>query len=215
MPLNFKVWRPWLMTVTIILVLTILTPFLLSGMVRHATVSQICESDVPRETYDVILILGCGVKKNGEPSDMLQDRLLTGSALYQAGAAPHILLSGDNEHDDYNEIAAMKSVCLEAGVPEEAILTDRYGLSTYDSIARARKLYGVERAVIVTQTYHLYRALYIAGKMDMEAIGVDADIRTYRMQTYRDLREVLARCKDFFAVQRNIMPAYSVPGETN
>lgn len=215
MPLNFKIRRPWLMTVATILVLTVLTPFLLSGMVRHAVASQICEADVPSETYDVILILGCGVKENGEPSDMLQDRLLTGIALYQAGAAPRILLSGDNEHEGYNEIAAMKRVCLEAGVPEEAILTDRYGLSTYDSMARARMLYGVERAVIVTQTYHLYRALYIAEKMGMEAIGVDADIRTYRLQTYRDLREVLARCKDFYAVQRNVMPAYTALGETD
>lgn len=210
-----KIWRPWLITVAVILIMTLLSPFLLSGMVCRSVASQIREEKTIHEAYDVILILGCGVKKNGEPSDMLQDRLITGIALYREGIAPKILLSGDHEHDDYDEITAMKRVCLEAGVPEEAILTDRYGLSTYDSIVRATVQYGIERAVIVTQTYHLYRALYIAKKMGMEAIGVDADIRTYRLQTYRDLREVLARCKDFYAVQCDVVPAYTVHGGTN
>ena len=215
MLLNFKTWRPWLITVDIIIVMTMMLPFLLSGMVCRSTASQICKKDVPEGAYDVILILGCGIKKNGVPSDMLQDRMTTGLALYQAGVAPKILLSGDNERNDYNEIAVMKRICLEAGVPEEDILTDRYGLSTYDSIVRARVQYGVERAIIVTQTYHLHRALYIAKKMGIEAVGVDADIRSYRLRTYRELREVLARCKDFFAVQQRIATKYTVSGETN
>jgi vancomycin permeability regulator SanA len=100
-------------------------------------------------------------------------------------------------------------------VPEQDILSDRYGLSTYDSLTRAAALYEIRRVVIVTQTYHLYRALYIAHKKGMEAIGVDADIRTYRLQWYRDLREVLARCKDFYATQRDVPPAYMAPGGEN
>ena len=210
-----KYLRPWLITVVAVLAMALLSPFLLSGMVRLAVTDRICRMDVPTEQYDVILILGCGVKKNGEPSDMLHDRLETGVALYHAGVAPKILLSGDNEHEDYNEIVAMKAHCLEAGVPEESILTDRYGLSTYDSMARAATVYAIKRAVIVTQTYHLYRALYIANKKGIDAVGVDADIRTYRMQGYRDLREVLARCKDFYTTQRQIQPAYTVSGETD
>jgi vancomycin permeability regulator SanA len=82
-------------------------------------------------------------------------------------------------------------------------------------MTRAATLYEIRRVVIVTQTYHLYRALYIAHKKGMEAIGVDADIRTYRLQWYRDLREVLARCKDFYAVQCDMVPAYTVHGGTN
>lgn len=215
MHLFSKIRRPWLITVTAVLLMALLSPFLLSAMVCRATVSQIREADALTEKYEVILVLGCGVKKNGDPSDMLHDRLKTGIALYQAGVAPRILLSGDHEHDDYDEITVMKRVCLEAGVPEEAILCDRYGLSTYDSVVRAFVQYGVERAVIVTQTYHLYRALYIAKKSGMEAVGVDADIRTYRLQGYRDLREVLARCKDFYATQREVPTAYTEPGGEN
>ena len=203
-----KIKREWLVTIIAILAMLLLAPCLLSGMIRHAVKSQIVESDAITEKYDVVLILGCGIKANGEPSDMLEDRLKTGIALYQTGVASKILLSGDHEYDDYNEIAVMKQFCLDAGVPEEAILCDRYGLCTYDSIVRAATVYRVDRAVIVTQTYHLYRALYIAEKKGIEAVGVSADIRTYRLQWYRDLREMLARCKDFYITQLDTPPMY-------
>ena len=203
--------KPWLWTVLATALLAVLSAFLLSGMICHSVRGQLRERAhiPPDETYDVILVLGCGVKPNGEPSDMLEDRLLTAIALYEQGVAPTVLLSGDHEYDDYNEIEAMKTFCLNAGIPEQAIVCDRYGLSTYDSIVRAESLFGVTRAVIVTQKYHLYRALYIARKSGMEAIGVDADIRTYRLQWYRDLREVLARCKDFYTTQRGVAPQYT------
>lgn len=208
-----KIPTAWKWTITAIFAMLVLSPFLLSGMVRLAVSDQVCDEAVPADQeYEVILILGCGIKANGEPSDMLEDRLKTGIALYQAGVAPKILLSGDHEFDDYNEIAVMKRVCLEAGVPEEAILCDRYGLSTYDSIVRAAEVFGLERAVIVTQKYHLYRALYISEKLGMECVGIDADIRRYRLQWYRELREVLARCKDFYMIQRQAEPVYTALG---
>lgn len=203
--------KPWLWTVLAVVAMAVLSVVLLSGMICHSVRGQLREREhIPQnETYDTILVLGCGVKPNGEPSDMLEDRLRTAVALYEQGIAPVILLSGDHEYDDYNEIEAMKRFCLDAGIPEQAIVCDRYGLSTYDSIVRAEKLFGIKRAVIVTQKYHLYRALYIARKSGMEAIGVDADIRTYRLQWYRDLREMLARCKDFYTTQRGIAPKYT------
>lgn len=204
-----KIPRPWLWTVTAILAMLLISPFLLSGMICHASSDRIRESETVEPGYDVILVLGCGVKENGEPSDMLKDRLKTGIALYEQGVAPQLLLSGDHEYDSYNEIAVMKQFCLDAGVPEEAILCDRYGLSTYDSVVRAASLYDIKRVVVVTQTYHLYRALYIAEKSGMDAVGVDADIRTYRLQWYRSLREVLARCKDFYTTQCSVPPKYS------
>ena len=204
---------PWKWTILAIVAMLILSPFLLSGMVCLSVSDRMYDSDVIDETYDVILVLGCGIKANGEPSDMLADRLKTGIALYEDGVAPKVFLSGDNQSYDYNEIAVMKRVCLEAGVPEDAIVCDRYGLSTYDSIVRAVDIYGLRSAVIVTQKYHLYRALYIAEKNDMEAIGVDADLRAYRLQMYRNLREVLARCKDFYMTQRQIAPSHTEYGE--
>ena len=193
---------PRLLTVAAVLLMISSMPLLLSSMVKGAVAADIHEAEEPAETYEVILILGCGIRANGKPSDMLQDRLETGIALYRSGVAPKLLLSGDHEHNDYNEVKVMKNYCLEAGIPEEAILCDRYGLSTYDSVVRAKNVFDVRRVVIVTQKYHLYRSLYIAEKIGVDAVGVSADLRTYQMQTYRDLREVLARCKDFYMLLR-------------
>ena len=145
---------------------------------------------------DCILVLGCRVYPDGEPSAMLYDRIQTAADLYLAGVGERVLMSGDNQDVYYNEVASMQREAVALGVPEEAILCDPYGLSTYDSVVRALKEYGCERVVIVTQSYHLYRALYIAEKMGIEAYGVSADRRPYYGQTKRDLREILARCKD-------------------
>ncbi len=200
---------PWLISVCAILLMGLLSPFLLSGMVKWSVSDHMTEIDAVEEPYDVILVLGCGIKKDGRPSDMLEDRLKTGIEAYFAGVAPMLLLSGDNEHEDYNELAVMKEYCMAAGVPEEDILCDRYGLSTYDSVVRAATLFEIKRAAIITQEYHLYRALYIAEKTGIDAIGIDADIRIYRLQWYRDLREILARCKDFYITQCDTLPAYT------
>ncbi len=146
---------------------------------------------------DCILILGAGVRDDGTPSNMLEDRLKVGIELYNSGAAPKILLSGDNSRDDYNEPETMKRYCVENGVPEEDIVLDYAGFSTYESLFRARDVFCTENIIIVTQKYHLYRALYVAEKLGLDAVGVSADLRTYRGQSYRDLRETAARNKDF------------------
>ena len=146
---------------------------------------------------DAILVLGAGIKKDGSPSDMLADRIKVGVSLYEAGASDMLLMSGDGARKGYDETATMKRVAVEAGVPESDIVCDTLGLSTYESILRARDEYGAKRIVIVTQEYHLYRALYIADRLGVNAVGVSADLRPYRGQTYRELREILARVKDF------------------
>lgn len=146
---------------------------------------------------DCILILGAGVRDDGTPSHMLEDRLKVGIELYNSGAAPKILVSGDNSRDDYNEPETMKRYCVENGVPEEDIVLDYAGFSTYESLFRARDVFCAENIIIVTQKYHLYRALYVAEKLGLGAVGVSADLRTYRGQSYRDLRETAARNKDF------------------
>ena len=152
------------------------------------------------EDVDAILVLGAGVKADGTPSDMLHDRVLTGAELVRAGSDAPLLMSGDNHHPDYDEVSAMVTLAVELGVAEDAIVTDRLGLSTYDSIKRTAELHGARRIVIVTQEYHLYRALYIAERMGIEAYGVSADVRTYRGQLMRDAREIAARCKDAILV---------------
>lgn len=146
---------------------------------------------------DCVLVLGCGVREDGTPSDMLHDRLQQGVALYEAGAAGKLLMSGDHGKVDYDEVNTMKQFALDAGVASEDVFMDHAGFSTYESLYRARDVFAAKKIIIVTQGYHLYRALYIADKLGLEAVGVAADQRTYAGQSFRNAREILARNKDF------------------
>ena len=146
---------------------------------------------------DCILVLGCQVRDDGSPSHMLSDRIDKSVELYQLGAAAKILMSGDHGREDYDEVGAMKRVAVSAGVPSRDVFKDHAGFSTYESLYRAKEIFGAEKIIIVTQEYHLYRALYIAKALGLEAYGVSASSRTYAGQIMRDIREVLARNKDF------------------
>ena len=145
---------------------------------------------------ECILVLGASVLPDGSPSDMLRDRLDVGIALYRAGTAPKLLLSGDNGQEEYNEVEAMLEYTLAAGVPEEDIFLDHAGFSTYESVYRAKAIFQVDRALVVTQRYHLYRSLYGCRAMGIEALGAGADQQTYVGRELREFREVLARDKD-------------------
>lgn len=149
------------------------------------------------EKADCILILGAGVK-DGKPKPMLRDRLLTGIELYKSGAAEKIIMSGDHGRADYDEVNVMRAFALEQGVRAEDIFLDHAGFSTYDSVYRAKNIFGAENIIIVSQKYHLYRALYISEKLDVKAAGVSANLNTYGGQLKRDIREIIARDKDFF-----------------
>lgn len=149
---------------------------------------------------DAIVVLGASVRPDGTPSGILQDRLDDGIALYFAGAAPKIIMSGDNGTESYNECWAMKRYAVSQGVPSEDVFCDHAGFSTYETMYRARHVFGAERIVVATQTYHLYRALYDAQGVGMEAIGVPSDYGEYANQSWYDIREVFARTKDFFQV---------------
>lgn len=160
------------------------------------------------KTADCILVFGALVRADGTLSDMLSDRVITGVELYKKGLAKKIIMSGDSEHEDYDETGAMKRFAMELGVPEEDIICDRYGLSTYDSVWRAKNVYGMKTILLVTQEYHLYRALYICEKLSLSAKGVCADLNTYGGQLGRDIREIAARAKDFFFVLTKAEPLY-------
>lgn len=161
---------------------------------------------------DCILVLGCGVWDDGRPSHMLEDRLKRGVALYNEGAAPKLLMSGDHGRTEYDEVNTMKNYAIDAGVPSEDIFMDHAGFSTYESMYRAKDIFCAEKIVIVSQEYHLYRAIYTARALGIEAYGVAADYRTYSGQLYRDIREILARDKDFFVAI--FQPDYPYDGET-
>ena len=139
---------------------------------------------------------------------MLEDRLRRAVELYQAGAASKILMSGDHGRKDYNEVQAMKQYAIEHGVPSEDVFMDHAGFSTYESCYRAKEIFNADKIIIVTQEYHLYRALYIAEELGMEAYGVSSDYRTYYNQKMRDAREVLARVKDFLYILFQPEPTY-------
>ncbi|MBQ3000500.1 MAG: YdcF family protein [Oscillospiraceae bacterium] len=161
---------------------------------------------------DCILVLGCGVRDDGTPSHMLEDRLRRGVELYKAGAAPKILMSGDHGRTNYDEVNTMKGYAIDAGVPSEDVFMDHAGFSTYESMYRAQDIFCAEKILIVSQEYHLHRAIYLARALGLEAYGVAADYRTYSGQLYRDIREILARDKDFFIAI--FKPDYPYGGET-
>lgn len=146
------------------------------------------------QDVDCILVLGCGIWGD-HPSPMLADRLERSIELYQAGVAPKLLMSGDHGREGYDEVNVMKDYA-KTEVPSADIFMDHAGFSTYESLYRAKEIFQAKKIVIVSQEYHLHRALYIADTLGLEAYGVGADYRRYRGQTGRELREVLARCKD-------------------
>ena len=157
---------------------------------------------------DCILVLGCLVRSNGTPSSMLEDRLNRGIELYNLGAAPKLLMSGDHGRVNYNEVETMKEYAIDAGVPSSDVFMDHAGFSTYDSVYRAKEVFAADKVIIVSQEYHLYRALYLAEKLGLEAYGVVAEGENYSGQTYRELREILARVKDFMTAIIKPEPTY-------
>lgn len=159
--------------------------------------------------YDCVLVLGAGVREDGSPSNMLEDRLKTGIALYEkSGGRIKLLLSGDHGRVGYDEVGCMLDYALKRGVPEEDIFLDHAGFSTYESVYRAKEIFGAEKLIIVTQRYHLTRAVYTAEKLGMDAVGEDACLRTYRGQIMRDIREWAARTKDFILCVFKPEPTY-------
>ena len=171
------------------------------SMVKLTAPSITSVTTVPAETdYDCILVLGAGVRADGTPSPMLYDRVTVAVQLYEATGAP-LLMSGDHT-GDYNEVAVMKALAVEMGVPSEDVFLDHEGYSTYESLYRARYMFSARRVIIVTQEYHLHRALYIARELDMTATGVSANLRPYHLQKKYNTREHLARFKDFFAAAK-------------
>ena len=160
------------------------------------------------ESADCILVLGARVWAGGQPSHMLEDRLRRGVALYKAGAAPVIIMSGDHGQREYDEVTAMKRYATEHGVPSADVFMDHAGFSTYDSMYRARDVFGAKRIIIVTQRYHMFRALYIARQLGLNAYGVTSDYRPYASQPRNSAREFLARFKDYFKCMRKPPPTY-------
>lgn len=186
--------------ILIILIITIILIFIIfiNFYVINSTKNNILEKEKisEKENFDCILILGAGIWGNN-PSPMLEDRLIQGISLYKEGIAPKIIMSGDHGKEEYNEVQVMKDYAIKEGVPSEDIFMDHAGFSSYDSIYRAKEIFGTKKILIITQQYHLYRALHIAKKLELEAYGVASNLREYPNQLFREIREIFARNKDF------------------
>ncbi len=149
--------------------------------------------------FDCVLVLGAGVWGDS-PSHMLEERLNKGIEVYNTGCTNRILMSGDHGREDYDEVNVMKNFAIECGATSNEVFMDHAGFSTYESMYRARDVFQVESVVIVTQKYHLYRAVYNARKLGLDAYGVCADGQynyDIFVRSYNNSREALARCKDF------------------
>lgn len=195
--------------VAIILIVIIVIVFGINFYVKLSTKKQIIgnKDDSRLKDVDCIIVLGAGVWGD-KPSPMLEDRLLEAISLYENNASSKIIMSGDHGREEYDEVNTMKNFAIEKGVPSENIFMDHAGFSSYESIYRAKEIFGAKKVVIVTQEYHLYRSLYIANRLGVEAYGVASNPRIYGGEAYRELREILARDKDFIKCIFKPKPTY-------
>ena len=177
-------------------------------MIEHAKKQILTIDDLVDFDPDCVLVLGAGVWNGNVASPMLQDRLDKAIQISKAGIETTLLMSGDHGQDNYDEVNVMKKYAIDHGLDSSDIFMDHAGFSTYESIIRAQKVFGVKKVIIVSQKEHLPRALYIANYLGIKAIGVASDPKDYSSQWSSDIREYLARTKEFFYVMINPKPTY-------
>ena len=204
-----KILKKLLIIFGIVILLLILYIFSINLYVYLQVKKQIImEKDYDKiGKVDCIIVLGGGIR-NDKPSPILKDRLDKAIELYKLGLAPKIIMSGDHGKEKYDEVNVMKNYAIEKGVPSEDIFMDHAGFSTYETMYRAKDVFGVENAIIVTQKYHIFRSIYIANKLGLKVYGVYADENKYSGRYYREIREVLARNKDVIKCIFKPKPTY-------
>lgn len=191
-------------------VLAVSSVFIINNRVKTEYSDRILSVGQADELKDVdcILVLGCKVHEDGSLSDLLNDRIYMAREVYKTGVSKKVLMSGDHGRVGYNEVQSMKNYFLVDNLTsEENIFMDHAGFSTYESMYRARDVFNVKKVLIVTSTYHIYRAVYIAQKLGLDAYGVGID-DNYTGRDMRELREILARNKDFFKCIFKPKPTY-------
>lgn len=198
------------MSIVVHLIAAFFIVFLIIDLyVYYVAKSMIISTDAAtkNEKYDCIIVLGASVKNDDTPSVMLRDRLLKGIQLYNNGCAPKMIMSGDHGDIYYNEVGVMKKYAIERGVPSSDIFLDHAGFSTYETMYRAREIFGAKRVLIVTQRYHLTRAVYIANELGLEADGVCTEDAKYGGELKRSAREFFAIGKDFVMSKLKVKPS--------
>jgi SanA protein len=190
-PINRRRLKWALLLILLALTLLAIAPFALRWWVDRRYRRAIYALD-EAPSRPVAIVFGAGITADGRPQAALADRVWTAAQLYQAGRVRKLLMSGDNRFVDYNEPEAMRRYAVELGVPDEDIVLDYAGRRTYDTCYRAGAIFGVEEAVLVTQWFHLDRALYTCDRLGIDAVGVAADRRGYRLARFWWWRELAA-----------------------
>ena len=188
-------------------ILTIIVVFLLSLQTENQGSSYIYQDIAKTPKAQTVMILGASVLRNKTMSDMLKDRADTAIEIYNSNKANNILISGDGQAKNYNEVVVVNNYLLEQGIPKEKILLDYYGFDTYDSLYRARDIFGIKNLIISTQNFHLPRALFIAKSLGIQAYGITADRHKYKNIELNIGRELLATVKAYVDVFYNAKPA--------
>jgi len=200
-----KVWKYIIISVISLIIVILLINFYIVFSVKNQILSE--DEYLILKDIDCIVVLGAGVRDD-KPSPLLEDRLKKAIELYNKGISKKIIMSGDHGKVNYDEVNIMKDYAIKEGVSSEDIFMDHAGFSTYETIYRAKEIFQAKRIVVVTQEYHLYRTLYIANKLGVEAYGVSAKPNNYSGGLYREFREVLARNKDFIYCIFKPKPTY-------
>lgn len=170
--------------------------------------SKYINKDINYNNYNYVIVLGAKVDSNG-PSLMLKDRLDKAIEIYRSNSDIKIIVSGDAVNPSiYDEVGTMYNYLISNGVNSSNIIKDNYGISTYDSIVRMKDIVNNEKVIVVTQKYHLYRSIYIARSLDIESVGISAREYKYFGQLGRDIREILARVKDYLLVKLGVNSKY-------
>ena len=197
-------------TIFIVGVVGLLLLLVINVYVRGTVKERIVSIEEAESLSDVdcIIVLGASVNNNEYPSPMLEDRLKRGIELYYKECAPKIIMSGDHGGLYYDEVNVMKNYAIKNGVPSEDVFMDHAGFSTYESMYRAKEVFGADKVIVVTQGYHLDRAVFIGKKMGLDVYGVSAKDIRYGGQFARDVREFLAIGKDFFTTLFNTEPTF-------
>ncbi|MBN1331427.1 YdcF family protein [Candidatus Dojkabacteria bacterium] len=200
-------WKKILLAFFIIFLAIIFSIFLVNFWIAQ-TYSAYKHSEIEEvENTKVALVLGAGLWGD-EPGPILEDRVLSAVDLYKAGKVEKLIMSGDNRTMDYDEPTAMVELAKAEGVPEAAIQPDYAGRRTYDSCLRAKEIFNVESAVIITQDFHLNRAMYICNSLGIEVQGFKADRRDYNNESWYEIRDNLATIKAIWEI--NVDPPGNV-----
>jgi vancomycin permeability regulator SanA len=209
-----KWFKRIILSLLIIALIGLLAIFIINRYVYSQTADkiQVSITEIPIENPPrIAIVFGARVWDNGVPSNSLYDRVLTGVELYRAGRVKKLLMSGDNPNPNYDEPTAMKKTAMELGVPESDIVLDFAGRRTYDTCYRAKEIFGVEKAILVSQDYHLARAMYLCGNLGVDSIAIKANRRTYDGENYYHFREFFSVPSAWF--EMNFLPFEPIKGE--